>query len=259
MKKAALLAVTLSVMAIFISAVSVSYAAINSNPLVGPAPTIDGAVGTSEWQGAYQLHLIPADNYPVETYVYFLNDATYLYVLVDAIGDQSAEDNDECLLVFGLPPSPGYHAIEIWGPLASLSRVFSNGASGSSDKGFGTSPDGPIAHRIYEFQLNLASIGLQPGGSTAFYSPKSLKSGSIHYASMPYDAITGYDNVYPAGLITTESGNPAIITSVSGYDTLTASSHVSLPTLSEWGIIIFSVLLALSALVFGRRKRRSSQ
>ncbi|TFG93594.1 MAG: hypothetical protein E4H15_00960 [Syntrophobacterales bacterium] len=259
MKKATLLAVTLSVMVMFISTASVSYADFTSNPLVGPAPTINGAVGPSEWQGAYQLHLTPAAGYPIETYVYFLNDATNLYVLVDAIDDQTAGVVDECLLVFGLPPAPNYHAIEIWGVPSSPDQVFSNGASGSSAKGFGTSPDGPIAHRIYEFQINLASIGLTPGGSTEFYSPASVKFGGIHYASMPYDDATTRDNVYPVGLSATASGSPAIISAVSGYDTITAASNFSIPTLSEWGMIIFFAFLALSGLIYGRRKRRTAQ
>ena len=112
MKKAALGAVALFLMAISMSAGSVSYGAVSSNPLVGPAPTIDGAAGLTEWGGAYQLYLDGAI-YPIETYVYFLNDSDNLYVLVDAVDDQSEDDPDECLLVFGMPPAPGYHAIEI--------------------------------------------------------------------------------------------------------------------------------------------------
>jgi len=259
MRKATLLAVTLSVMVMFISTGSVSYAEFNSNLLVGPAPTINGAVGPSEWQGSYQLHLTPAAGYPIETYVYFLNDATNLYVLVDAIADQTEEDLDECLLVFGWPD---YHVSEIWGETSSPDRIFSNGASGSSAKGFGTSHStgGTTNHRIYEFQLNLASIGLYPGGSTEFYSPVSVKYGYYHYASMPYDHGTMGDNVYPHGLTATTTGNPATITGLGGTppDMITASSNASIPTLSEWGMIIFFALLVLSALVFGRRKRRTA-
>lgn|GEM_PF-1818108 len=260
MKKAAFWAVALSVMAMFMSDGSVSYGAVGSNPLVWPAPTIDGAAGSTEWEGAYQLYLDGAI-YDIETYVYFLNDSNNLYVLVDAVDDQTEDDSDECLLVFGMPPAPGYHAIEIWGgDTTPLEQIFSNGASGSSAKGFGTSPNGPITpHRIYEFQLNLASIGLQPGGSIEFYSPQSLKSGSIHYASMPYDASTGRDNIYPDGLETTVGGsNPVTLLTVTGYDTLTASSGRAIPTFSEWGIIIFSVLLALSGIIRGRRRQETA-
>jgi hypothetical protein len=259
MKKAALFTVTLFLMGLFMSAGSVTYAALNSNPIIGPAPTINGTVGWNEWQGAYQLYL-DGTTYQIETYVYFLNDNQNLYVLVDAIDDQTQNDSDECLLVFGIPPD--YHAIEIWGgDTTPLEQKFSNGASGSSAKGFGTSPNGPVTpHRIYEFQINLASIGLQPGGSIEFYSPQSLKSGSIHYASMPYDYATGRDNVYPVGLsTTTDSGNPVVLSSVNGYDTLTTSSYASIPTLSQWGTIIFSVLLVLSGLMRGRRRQRTTK
>jgi len=257
MKKSALFTFTLFLTGVFMSAGSVSYAALNSNPLIGPAPAIDGAVGWNEWQGAHQLYL-DGTTYQIETYVHFLNDAQNLYVLVDAIDDQTQNDSDECLLVFGIPPD--YHAIEIWGgDTTPLEQKFSNGAAGSSAKGFGTSPSGPVTtHRIYEFQINLASIGLQPGGSIEFYSPQSLKSGSIHYASMPYDAETGRDNVYPEGLTTTTEGSsPVVLLTVNGYDTLATSSYVPIPTLSQWGMITFFVLLAFSGLIHGRRRQRT--
>jgi len=68
------------------------------------------------------------------------------------------------------------------------------------------------------------------------------------------------DNVYPHGLTATTTGNPATITGLGGTppDMITASSNASIPTLSEWGMIIFFALLVLSALVFGRRKRRTA-
>ncbi|MBN1829683.1 MAG: hypothetical protein JW884_11140 [Deltaproteobacteria bacterium] len=229
---------------------------IYSNPVTGPHPIIDGVAGETEWQGAYRLHLANPP-YQIDTWVYFLNDDQYLYVLVDAWGDDSNSDNDECLLVFGLPPA--YHIVEIYG--AAPTRVFSHGASGDSEKGYGSTfcPESPCVmneHRFYEFRVDLASIGIGPGDPIAFYSPAVLKGGEYHYASMPYDAGSGGDNIFPTGLSVTSSGGDdgTILLTVEGHSTVYTSSNVSVPTFSEWGMIVFSIILAISAVFFITRR-----
>lgn len=234
---------------------------VNSYPLPGPAPVINGTVGETEWDGAFELHLIPADNYPIETYVYFLNDNSSLYVLVDAVGDATDSIKDECLMVFGLPPN--YHVVEIWGDDDSglvIKRVPSDDVRVASERGFGPTPADNTNHRFYEFKIDFDYIGINPGDPIEFYSPAVLKSGYFHYASMPYDGDLvddiNRDNVFPHDLVvvTGEEGEETSITSATGYATLETSAGASIPALNEWGVIIMVILLAGFSIVKARSK-----
>ena len=81
---------------------------LGSTFITGNPPTIDGVVNPGEWPGSPQIVFdqnTPNPNnylYVMPTYVYILNDLENLYFLVDAVGDTVANDEDECLLVFGV-------------------------------------------------------------------------------------------------------------------------------------------------------------
>jgi hypothetical protein len=222
-----------------------------SNFTPGVPPVIDGSVGSTEWQGASAMHLTPPD-YPIETYVYFLNDNFYQYVLVDAVGDPNENLQDECLMVFGLPPD--YHPVEIYYVAPNLMQVPGTEPDSllvTTARGFGTSPaDTVTPHRIYEFRIDFDYLGILPGESTAFYSPASIKSGYIPYASMPFDAADSRDNVYPVGLVVSTTGSPAQITAITSGTpaTLTTAQANAIPTLQEWGMICLASILGLSAM-----------
>jgi hypothetical protein len=152
-------------------------------------PTIDGTVTQGEWsnlQITFDSSTYPA-SYVLPTYVYFLNDQSNLYVLVDAVGDTLDNPSDQCLLVFGFGPS----LIEI--------RIVGAGGTHQSAPpfeaaiGFGGSPQSSTTHKIYEFSIPFSYINGQPGQPLDFSSPpwKSV--------SMPYDADTTKDNVWPLG------------------------------------------------------------
>lgn len=227
-----------------------------STPLSGPPPTIDGLKGTGEWTGAANLSL-RTPTYPIDTDVYFRNDSTNLYVLVDAIGDTTDSNLDECLLVFGLPPN--VKIVEMWRDDSKNPVVQKNGSSAATAYNMGMSG----GHRVYEFRIPLSNLNLQPGQSTEFYSPISLKQGYIHYASMPFDAGTNRDNVYPTGLSVTSSGNPLTITSVTGYSTVQLAaaqpdSPTTVPTLNEWGLMLLSAIIAGGGAILTRRLRNPS-
>ena len=158
-----------------------------SNP-----PTIDGRFTLGEWfnlQITIQGPSFP-DTYVKPTFVYFMNDNSRLYVLVDASGDGTDNSLDECLLVFGFPP-PNNVKVEIIG--ASGARVTVNF---DAAVGFDSSPNNQTAHKIYEFSIPFSYINAQPGQPLDFSSPLSGK-----HLSMPYDATTFRDNVWPVGLI----------------------------------------------------------
>jgi len=157
-------------------------------------PTIDGVVGSREWSNQ-QLHLVPADGYPIEAYVYVLNDASNLYFLVDAVGDTIDGANDECLLTFNYESSLPYfqHYARISGNTTSQSTSGNIVFEGSL--GFN-------GHKVYEFAILLSNINAQPGQVIDFCSP----AYGVKAASMPYDPDSNpiRDNVWPAGLNVTD-------------------------------------------------------
>lgn len=216
----------------------------NSLPLSGPSPTIDGVMASGEWSGAPQIQMTNPD-YPITTNVYFRHDTTYLYALVDAMGDTTDGNYDECLLVFDLPPN--MKVAEIWkdpsgiirrpGTVADLSEM---GMSGG--------------HRTYEFRIPFSALGIEPGQSLPFYSPKVEKMNGA-FASIPFDSVNGIldgtdpDNVYPSNLNVVNYFDPVNV-QITNYATLGILPITSdIPALSDWGLYLTSGLLGLAGLV----------
>jgi hypothetical protein len=220
-------------------------------PLSGVPPTIDGTIGAGEWPATPNLTLQPL-NYPIETNFTCVYDAQNLYVLVEAVGDTTESVGDECLLVFDLPPV--HKIVEIWSTATDIVHRFEGGSFGQSEMGF----DG---HRVYEFMINLGSIGLQRGRSIPFYSPAQYKDPGV-WASMPYDSDSGNDNVFPHGLQVTEGPGPDTahvgIASVTGYATLVLHNPSPAPALSPAGMICVALLLVAMGVRLLHRKRHGS-
>jgi hypothetical protein len=145
--------------------------------------------------------------------------------------------------------------VEIWSTATDIIHRFDGGSSGQSQMGF----DG---HRVYEFMINLGSIGLQRGRSIPFYSPAQYKDPGV-WASMPYDN-TGpdyRDNVFPYNLQVTEG--PAVddhvtIGSVTNYATLTLYDPSPAPALSPAGMVCVALLLVAMGVRLLHRKRHRS-
>ena len=168
---------------------------LGSTYITGNPPTIDGVV-KSEGSGlvlhrSYSIRTPPiliTTLYVMPTYVYILNDLENLYFLVDAVGDTVANDDDECLLVFGV------------GDEIFVGEAFGDGTTNPCipdgvevNAGFGASMNSATPHRIYEWKIPLASIDASAGQPIDFSSPRYLKfSGPVCSAlgigSMPYDA-----------------------------------------------------------------------
>ena len=164
---------------------------INSQWTNSP-PSIDGVVGSGEWsnlQITFQSPEYP-DSYVLPTYVYFMNDNTNLYVMVDAVGDTTDNEYDECLLTFNYQDSPPYfqHYAELIGTSTSWTE---GGTIASYDGAVGFN-----GHKVYEFSIPLNAINAQPGQPIDFCSP----AYGIKGASIPYDSDGPKDNVWPQGL-----------------------------------------------------------
>jgi hypothetical protein len=167
-----------------------------------------------------------------------MNDNSRLYVLVDASGDGTDDAFDECLLVFGFPPNNVN--VEIIGLGGTRATVNFDAAVG-----FDSSPNNQTAHKIYEFSIPFSYINAQPGQSLDFSSPLSAK----HIGSMPYDAATARDNVWPVGLIegdiSTYGTLDTRIASVGGYMERVNKLSIIAPYLALFGIVATVAVLVL--------------
>ena len=148
-------------------------------------PTVDGTFTEGEWWNL-QIHMT-APSYQIEAFVYFLNDNSNLYVLVDAVGDETNSAMDECLLVFGFQDQVKVEVIGASGLRSTGDFTAAIGYSGT--------PNDLAAHKIYEFKIPFSYIHAEPGRGIDFSSPLSGK-----HISMPYDGDSGRDNVWPASL-----------------------------------------------------------
>jgi hypothetical protein len=174
------------------------------------APIVDGSFTQGEWTNA---QLLIED--PIHTYVYFMNDNSFLYVCVDAAnlfgGDYTEDDNDYCDLVF----DTGHDELweeghEDWFRVYGDGRTEHNVATTSHTyiphctnwtlnhpglegvAGFGGSPNAAAPHRIYEFKIPLSLLKASPGDTIGFASP-------VGADSLPHDFSTGRHNIWPPG------------------------------------------------------------
>jgi hypothetical protein len=146
-------------------------------------PAIDGKfMPSTEWSNPKIVI-----ETPIPTYVYLLNDASNLYVMVDAVGDTHDNDGDECLLIFNFTSR------------VHISIIGKSGTSHSDSWegviGFDFTPNDVVnKHKMYEFMIPLSYIDAMPGQPVDFCSPP------FKGVSMPFDAEDGRDNVWPSGL-----------------------------------------------------------
>jgi len=215
----------------------------------------------AEWTGP-EL----SGRFPIPINVYFSNDDAFLYVCVDAAdesdGDFTQDENDHCLLMFDTN-----HDEVISAGHEDLFHISANGLNWhnvpESDGvaywvrhcdfdahaglegvvGFGTSPNSPINHRIYEFQIPLSLLGASPGDTIGFASP-------IEPESIPYDysrPIGFQHNIWPQDATASDMATW-------GDLVLAPSATAPVPTVSQWGMIAMGILLA-AALIWSVRRR----
>lgn len=225
---------------------------INAHAMGTATPTVDGVVAAGEWPWAPQISItvsgltgsafLPAPVAP--TYVIFASNATDLYVLVDAPGDTTVSSCDECLLAFDTDSTAPYLSAEIFG-----STAFGTAAvlGGQAAMGYGRSQFDPDHdHRIYEFRIPLASLGVAPLQSVFFASPidPAAPKNCAGFASMPYDGSTGNDNQWPIGLVVDQRGTWGVV--VLAPDTAAVPALGGLGAVALIGLLTAAALLALT-------------
>jgi hypothetical protein len=222
----------------------------------GSAPGIDGVYNLSQWPTTPQI-ILNTPAYPIQTNFYCMYNSDNLYILVDALGDTTDDNNrqpthdacsssniqncDECLLVFSDTGGTTISQAEVWGKAGDIigSHVPVNTQVSIGFNG----------HRFYEWMIPLISINASPGQVINFSSPKLCKgvsNGGSYCASMPYDGFDSRDNEWPSGVLYHDLSTWASL-----------QLGVAIPTLTEWGMIIFIILAGLGAVYYLKRRKRA--
>jgi hypothetical protein len=223
-------------------------------------PTIDGSFNPfeGEWPADYVLKILDQQ---VDATLYIQNNNQSVFLMVDAasivsIMDTTEEDLDHCSIylyyngkgirvtVLGdntkfceSTNSPGTPLA--WGPISCPSGL-------NASAGFGSSPDTPSPdHRMYEFQIPLSSIGAAPGDTIYFASPDD------NPGSLPYNYNGGDQryNIWPLA---------ATASDLSTWGQIHLAGPLAVPTMTEWGMIIFMVLAALGGVLYLKRQKRAN-
>ncbi len=183
----------------------------------GSAPVIDGKFVAGEYDDPQIVFNVPPyNNSYLNTSVHFVNDAKWLYVLVDATGDQTDNPLDEALLVFGYSPNAIGSTIVAFRGVAGFECTYLGvNAAPSHDCvvprnthvkiGYDVSPNSIYSHKIFEAIIPLDTIG-KSGQAINFSSPKAnvfplCMGKGCQGGSLGYDSETGKDNVWPQGLV----------------------------------------------------------
>jgi hypothetical protein len=208
---------------------------------------IDG--DPSEWSGYTPSIVMNTPDYPIQTYVYFVLDPIYLYVLVDAVGDiTNGPFCDEALLEFNSFPTTDIEVGIIGGVITTRPDPFPAGAQVQIS--FGPSVNSAVDHRIYELRIPRSYIGAETGETLDFSSP--AVKGICYGASLPFDGGTDgtsiRDNVYPYWL---NQGD------INTYAQVHFLDVAAIPALNGWGLTVFAVVLGLGS-VFVLRKRHNA-
>ena len=153
-------------------------------------PTLDGDITADEYDNAT---VVSFDFYPDPPhrndtiYIYFMNDADFLYIAVDLLPDNSSDDGDYCFLAFDEDDNDEFEEAdpdnEDWYVISvetSVTRTETSGLVaypyGSNDFLFGadyttTVNDGTVKHRVWEFAIpisNFAEGDLDLGDTVGF-------------------------------------------------------------------------------------------
>jgi hypothetical protein len=221
-------------------------------------PTINGSFNPfdDEWPANYILKIMDQ----VDATLYITNNNHSVFMMVDAASepsliDQTEENQDHCSIylyyngkgirvtVFGddskfceSTNSPG-------NPLLWSTIPCPPGLQAAA--GFGSSPDTPSPnHRMYEFEIPLNSIGAAAGDTIYFASP------GADIGSLPFDFNYGTprENIWPP------SASESDLTT---WGQIHLAGSLGIPTMTEWGMIIFMILAGFGAVYYLRRQKRT--
>jgi hypothetical protein len=227
----------------------------------GTLPSIDGSYTLGEWPSTAALEIGPS-TYPIHTKVYISNNNN-LYMFVDAAdagsGDYTEEDLDHCTVYLYKNGNGVYKGLRVtvFGNGATLCE-YTNDTNSSlnwtslascpagvkAKAGFGQGPDIAPNHRMYEFEIPLSIIGAIPGDIIDFASPYDQTD------SLPFDYNNGSSrfNIWPPATTAND---------LTTWGQIQLASNSSIPTMNEWGMIIFMVLAGLGSVYYMRRRRKA--
>jgi hypothetical protein len=199
--RAKILAVTFLMLFLAILPTARSERPIINSVWTDSPPVIDGKFTPGEYADPQIVFQVPP--YPdtfLNASVYFTNDKSTLYVLVDAVGDTTNNRDDETLFVFGFPPQTwiqfwGYGGFVCASPIPGCSVP--QGVRGVV--GYDTTPNSAQKHKLYEVSIPFKNFNAGPGQSVDFSSPKVGRKLSI-----AFDYATRRDNVWPKDLVLTK-------------------------------------------------------
>ncbi|HTD81846.1 MAG TPA: hypothetical protein VK723_06820, partial [Thermoplasmata archaeon] len=167
-------------------------------------PTVDGTMTPGEWAGAMAVDLGAIPGNFLASSLLVMNDATYLWVAYDAVGDRTASVNDSASFAF----DTGHDAVGTNGAEDQfiVSGIFAGGSAhlvysgggyivedspfdpGLPDhaglagaRGFGPSDLQSADHRIYEFQIPLVLVGANPGDTLGLFGGSQFVPGVLDY------------------------------------------------------------------------------
>ena len=223
-------------------------------------PTIDGSFNPfgTEWPANYVLKILDQQ---VDATLYIENNNQSVFMMVDAASiismmDLTEEDQDHCTIylyfngkgirvtVFGNENKYCESTDDPGNPLSWSSISCPAGLNAVA--GFGPSPDTPSPdHRMYEFKIPLNSIGAAAGDTIYFASPYDTID------SLPFN-YNGGDPRYNVWPPTATTSDPTTW----GQIHLASGPH-SIPTVSEWGMIIFMVLAGAGSMFYLRRQKKT--
>ena len=178
-------------------------------------PTIDGAFSPGEWSDAYAVNLAAIPGNEVPGFLLVKNDDDFLYVAYDATGDTTEDLSDVASIAFDTDhdgvATDGREDQFVQGGWVSNDQAhfvydasvgfwieedspydtsLPNHMGLASAWGFGPSENDGTPHRIYEFSIPLALLGVAPGGTLGFF-------GGSEPAPGLFDASVGGWSLWP--------------------------------------------------------------
>jgi hypothetical protein len=192
---------------------------LESTPATVP-PVIDGTLGVGEWEDASAVNLSRTFGNTLPGFLLVKNDDEFLYVAFDAIGDVSEGALDTARIAFDTGndriqtdghedefvhggQAPYGQAHYVIGPEnwrledAPYSGDSSEQGGLASAWGFGPSERSPLAHRLYEFAIPLALLGLAPGERVGFLA--GGHSPTLSFGPGLWDSTSGRFSSWPVG------------------------------------------------------------
>jgi len=181
MKRIKILGITLTVaLALITSAFFVTGFGIEGDeyetdidvPWTDVPPTIDGIIEDGEWDDAY---VVMIDYYPDPPhrndtiYIYFMNDADYLYIAVDLLPDNTTDAGDFCALLFDeddndlwenfLPDNEAWYMVNVYNYSGDLMPEGWGSKPFLWAYGFDVSPnDEDVEHVMWEFAIPISNF-----------------------------------------------------------------------------------------------------